>query len=71
MLTSADELQRRIADERLEPAAAPAAFEEPAPAEIVSVGPAAETPTIVASSYDTLVGQKPRVEKPCSPKPGR
>ncbi len=72
MLTSTDELQRRIADERVEPAAAPAAFEEPtadeesvAPAEVVSVGPAAETPTIVVSSYDTLVGAKPReVEKP-------
>ncbi|HSC77372.1 MAG TPA: response regulator [Candidatus Acidoferrales bacterium] len=71
MLTSADELQRRIADEHLEPAAAPAAFEEPAaydepaPAEVVSVGPAAETPTVMATSYDTLVGEKPReVEKP-------
>ncbi len=64
MLTSTDELQRRIANEQPEPGAA-AAYEEPAPAEVVSVGPAAETPTVVASSYDTLVGEKPReVEKP-------
>ncbi|HXE74970.1 MAG TPA: response regulator [Candidatus Xenobia bacterium] len=71
MLTSADELQRRIADERVEaaPAAAafeaPPAYEEPAPAEIVSVGPVAETPTVMATSYDALVEEKPReVEKP-------
>ncbi len=66
MLTSTNELQRRIADERLEPPDASAAYEEPvAPAEIVSVGPMAETPTVVASSYDTLVGEKSReVEKP-------
>ncbi len=65
MLTSADELQRRIADERLEPSSASAAYQEPAPAEIVSVGPVAETPTVMATSYDTLVGDTPReVEKP-------
>ena len=69
MLTSSDELQRRIADERLEPTPAaleaPPAYEEPGPAEIVSVGPVAETPTVMATSYDTLAQEKPReVEKP-------